>query len=245
MDTSGGLVPRTYVLAQAPEFTLYGDGTVIFRAADDAKGDGFPPFIAAAMSAEQIDALLLDALDAGGLRDARESHDDGQATDMPTTVFTIDADDVDKSVAVHGLGTTTPDGPDAEASRGFELLGVRLVTFADLANTGAYQDAHPYQPAAYRAFLAPSDDPAIETMRWPWAELRLADFAPYAGLEDVRIGGLTPGQVALVTTEPSGGVPVLATSGPDGITYTLTIRPLLPGEPIDPAAPSAPPSPRG
>ena len=40
-----------------------------------------------------------------------------------------------------------------------------------------------------------------------------------------------------MTTVPSGGMPALVVDGPDGVPYTLTIRPLLPGEPVDPAAP--------
>jgi hypothetical protein len=243
MDTHGGLVPLTFSRAQAPEFTLYGDGTVLFRGLDDPEGDGFPPFIQARMAPAQMDALLLVALDAGGLRHARESYDHRQATDQPTTIFAIDADGSTKSVAVYGLGTAPTEGPDAAAYERFEDLAVQLVTFWEQADSGLYQDAQPYRPAGYRAFLSPTEDPSIDAVPWPWPDLTLADFEAYGYQEDVRIGGLTPIQARAVTTEPSGGVPALIVVGPDDIPYTLTIRPLLPGEPVDPTARLARPSP--
>ena len=118
MDTAGGLVPLTYGLTQAPEFTLYGDGTVVFRPSADPEGDGFPPFVQATMTAEQMDVLLTYALGPGGLRDARDSYEHRQITDQATTVFSIDADDIDKSVAVYALGRTQPEGEDAAAYAG-------------------------------------------------------------------------------------------------------------------------------
>lgn len=244
MDTRGGLVPLTFARVQAPEFTLYGDGTVLFRSVDDPEGDGFPPFVRAQMDGEQMDSLLLGALDEAGLRDARDSYDDQRgATDLPTTVFSIDADDVTRSVAVYGLGVAPTDGANAAAYEGFAQLAVQLVTFGDLGDTGTYHDAQPYQPMGYRAFISPAADPDLDAIPWPWPGLAPADFGPYGAQEDVRIGGLTPEQAAQVTTVPSGGVPALTVDGPDGIRYTLTVRPLLPDEPVDPTAPAVSPSP--
>ncbi len=233
MDTSGGLAPLTEALAHAPEFTLYGDGTVIFRGADDPDGDGFPPFVQAHMGPASMEALLLEALDQGGLRDARESFG-SRATDLPTTVFTIDADGVARSVAVSGLGVNAPDGPDDAEYAALVDLGVKLVTFGEQADT--YQGAQPYQPTTYRAFLLPTSDPTTEALPWPWPDLTPADFEPYQDLDGVLIGRLTAPQVGQVTTVPSGGVPSLAVEDGAGIQYALTIRPLLPGESVDPAA---------
>jgi hypothetical protein len=236
MDTSGGLAPLTEVLAHAPEFTLYGDGTVIFRGADDPDGDGFPPFVQAHMEPGSMDALLLEALDQGGLRDAREPFD-GRATDLPTTVFTVDADGVARSVAVSGLGMTPPDGPDDAEYAALVDLGVKLVTFGEQVDT--YQTAQPYQPTTYRAFLLPTSDPSAEAIPWPWSDLTPADFGPYLDLDGVLIGGLKPEQAGRVTTVPSGGVPSVVVEDAAGTQYALTIRPLLPGESVDPAVASS------
>jgi len=230
MDTGGGLVAPPYGLTHAPEFTLYGDGTVIFRPAADPEGDGLPPFIQAAMTAPQVGDLLTYALVSGGLRDARESYQSRQVADQSTTVFTIRAGGVDKSVAVDGLGTTLPDGEDAAAYQGFQTLGVLLADFGQQVAAGHAQDPQPYQPAAYRAFLSPAMDPTAPAIPWPWPDLTLADFQPHADNEGVLVAALTPAHVASVASIPSGGVLSIAIRTPDGAPATLTIRPLLPDE---------------
>jgi len=240
MDTAGGLIQPTYRLTQAPEFTLYGDGTVIFRPSADPAGDGLPPFVQATMSAEQMNVLLAYALGPGGLRDAREAYEHRQITDQPTTVFSIDADGVDKTVAVYALGATQSDAADAAAYAGFQALGSLLVDFGQQVAQGHAQDPHVYQPAEYRAFLSPAMDPSVVAIAWPWPDLTLDDFQPYAANEGVLVGGLSPEQAAQVTTVPSGGVPSIAIQAPDGTPLTLSLRPLLPGESVDPAASAVP-----
>lgn len=239
MDTAGGFVPTTYRMTQAPEFTLYGDGTVVFRPSADPEGDGLPPFVQATMNEAEMDALLLYALDPGGLRDARESYMHRQVTDQPTTVFTINADGVDKSVAVYALGLTQPEGADAADYESFQALGAVLSDFGQQVAAGHAQDPQLYQPTEYRAFLSPALDPSVTATPWPWPDLTIEDFQPYAAEEGVLVGGLTPEQAAQVTTVPSGGVLAMPIQTPDGTTVTLTLRPLLPGESVDPAAASA------
>jgi hypothetical protein len=240
MDTAGGFVPLTYSLTQAPEFTLYGDGTVVFRPSADPEGDGLPPFVQATMTAEQMDVLLAYALGPGGLRGARDFYLHRQITDQATTVFSIDAGGVAKSVAVYALGRTQPEGEDAAAYQGFQALGVLLANFDEQVAQGHAQDPHLYQPTGYRAFLSPATDPTVPAIPWPWPDLTLDDFQPYAPAEGVLIGGLKPEQAAQVATIPSGGVLSVPIQTPDGTTVILSLRPLLPGEPVDPAASSAP-----
>ena len=240
MDTGGGFVPITYRLTQAPEFTLYGDGTVVFRPSADPEGDGLPPFVQATMHQAEMDALVLYALDPGGLRDAREAYQHRQITDQPTTVFSIDAEGVDKSVAVYALGLTQPEGDDAAAYEGFQALGAVLSDFGQQVASGHAQDPQPYQPTDYRAFLSPALDPGVTAIPWPWPDLAIDDFQPHAADEGVLFGGLTPEQAAHVTRVPSGGVLAMPIQAPHGTPVTLTLRPLLPGESVDPAAPSAP-----
>ncbi len=238
MDTGDGFVPTTYGWTEAPEFTLYGDGTVVFRPAADPEGNGFPPFIQAHMTPEQMTELLAYALGPGGLAQAHEVYNHNQITDMPWTVFTVDTGDVDKSVAVYALSMTQPEGPDASDYESFQALGETLSHFGEQVAKGQYADVRPYQPSEYRAFLTPATGPAADAIPWPWPGLTLADFEPYGDHEGVLIGGLTPEQTAQVTKVPSGGVPAIAILGPDGAPLTLTVRPLLPGEPLDPLAPT-------
>ena len=77
LEEGGGFAPAVFTATQAPIFTLYGDGTVIFRnpRADPigAVGNVFPlrPFKIARLSEEQIQALLTSALGEAGLGVAR------------------------------------------------------------------------------------------------------------------------------------------------------------------------------
>lgn len=239
MATGGGFIQFTYGLTQAPEFTLYGDGTAVFRPSVDPSGSGFPPFMQTTLSADEIQALLTFALGPGGLADARAAYDHRLITDQPTTVFTVDTDQVDKTVSVYALGRTPPGGPDDAAYQSFQALGDRLTHFGATAIANGDPAFTLYQPSQYRAYLSPATDDSTTALSWPWADLTLEDFQAYGDHEDVVLGGLTPDQAAAVTRIPSGGVPSTIILAPDGTTrLTLTIRPLLPGEPLDPLAPT-------
>ena len=68
-DEGGGLVMPTFAMIQLPFFSLYGDGTVIYRPAsapwpEQKAGEPlrFPPLQVATMTEDQVQALLRDAL---------------------------------------------------------------------------------------------------------------------------------------------------------------------------------------
>jgi hypothetical protein len=74
----GGFVMPTFAMIQVPYFSLYGDGTVLYRPAsapwpETKPGEPmrFPPLQVATMTEVQVQALLRDALGAGGLGVAR------------------------------------------------------------------------------------------------------------------------------------------------------------------------------
>ena len=109
-----------YSAAQSPIFTLYGDGTVIFRNplkdAPAAQGSTMPfnPMRTAKLSEEQIVELLTLALGEGGLAVARPNYDNPMVADVGTTVFTVDAGGIKKAVSIMALGMV-----GGEASRTF------------------------------------------------------------------------------------------------------------------------------
>jgi hypothetical protein len=238
MATGGGYIPFTFLLTQAPEFTLYGDGTVIYRPAADPEGDGFPPFMQATMTPEQVNDLLVYALGPGGLADARPVYDHRQITDMPWTVFTIDTSAADKDVSVYALAMTQPEGPDADDYASFQALGELLSNFGAVVAKGGATDAGVYQPAAYRAALTPSSAADPAAIPWPWPDLTIDDFTTVGDYQDVLVAAITPEQASQVTTVPSGGVPSIPVLAPDGTAYTLSLRPMLPDETLESIAPT-------
>lgn len=233
MDSMGGFVPLEWNLIATPSFTLYGNNVAIFRPqpADGMfPGPGEPqvPLQQATLTAEQVDALLTYALGPGGLANANAEYFNPLIADAPTTVFTIDAGGVDKTVSATALGMDDPSNPDAAILAQLAGLQDLLDSFEEQADQ--VESIAPYEPAAYRGMLTQvwegATDKAIE---WPWPDVTLEDFvAPPDNV--ARYAELTPEQVAAVTEIPSGGIMNVRVTAPDGSDWYLNIRPLLPGE---------------
>lgn len=237
METGGGFVPFGYFMTQAPTFVLHGDGSVIFRPSVTPDGQDFAPFVKAQLSTEQVDALLTYALSVGRLADADTDYMDMTITDAPTTVFTVHAGGIDKAVSVYALGLTEHSGPDAAFYDAFGDLATLLGTFEEQVAKGNVVSAEVYQPTTYRGTLSPGDLTAEGIIDWPWTDLSLDDFEPLADNPSFYLGALTPEQLGVVTTVPSGGGLGIPVRSPDGSTaFFLQWRPLLPGDVLQPAA---------
>jgi hypothetical protein len=108
-EQGGGFVAPGFLATQAPIFTLYGDGTIVFRnPAQDplpAVGSIIPEraFRTAHLTEEQIQGVLEDALGPGGLGVARTEYRNDQIADAPTATFTVNAGGLNKKVSVYAL----------------------------------------------------------------------------------------------------------------------------------------------
>ena len=236
-EQGGGFVAPAFLATQAPIFTLYGDGTVIFRNPTQdplpAVGSVFAerPFRTAILSEDQIQKVLEDALGRGGLGTARSEYLDMQIADAPTSTFTINAGGLTKRVSVYALGIDAPDSPDAPARAAFEQLAERLQDF----DSGGTFPTNEYAPERFRGILVEGQPGAPDVKAWPWSHLKPADFVsnpdPNAFQLPTRV--LTVAEVeTLDISAYRGGFQGLSLTGPsDGKTYTLSIRPLLPDEP--------------
>lgn len=235
-DESGGFMMVGYAASQAPHFTLYGDGTVIFRnpmqEMPPAQGSvaTFNPMRTAKLSEEQIQELLILALGDAGLAAARPNYENNMVADAGTTVFTIDAGGIKKTVSIYALGFDDPSGQDAVARTAFKKFADRLADF-DLGGTIA---TDVYTPAAYRASLIESPGIAAPDIReWPWADLTVADFKPDADPNGLQFPHrtMTPAEVDMLNVkEYEGGFNGLVLRGSDKKLYTVALRPLLPDD---------------
>jgi hypothetical protein len=236
LEEGGGFVPVEFNLTQVPIFTLFGDGLVLFRnPADQPQADNsgllrYLPLKAAKLTEEQIQEVLAFAIGPGGLGTARDNYPNDMIADAPTATFTLHAGGREKVVSVYGLGLTEPEGPDALARRNFLALAERLRNFDD----GGTYPTVAHDPPGYRAFLTEVSGVVVPTHAWPWRELTPADFAtpkdPNAGFVfPQRV--LSPAEVeALGLGDLRGGAQGIYLEGPDGKLYSLSLRPLLPGE---------------
>ena len=239
LDSSGGFAPMELIASQAPIFTLYGNGIVVFQPKattvpepDQAGITHQLPWRAARLDEDQIQKLLEFALGPGGLGTARDSYLEGGLADVPNTLFTVRAGGVDKTVVVSGLVEAGNAGADAGARAAFAKLADRLRDF----DQGGSISTDVYQPPTYRGILTPRDpDPAVTPLAWPWPSVKPADFKE--GVADASGGIVLPHRSmtgpevdALGVKDAVGGLQNVVLKAPDGKTYGLTIRPLLPDE---------------
>lgn len=232
----GGFVPPGFIVTEAPAFSLYGDGTLIYRdlvsplpSPVNGVAQG-APFRTVKLSESAVHALLTDALVTGGLQTA-EAQYVLPIADAPTTSFTIDANGVSKQVDVNGLGLVQPSTTDAAALNALAALRDRLLAYGPTVS-----GSQPWQPVQYRAYLLDVSETSTVPIAWPWSTFTPATWTnvsdessslPYPtrrmSREDVQALGLGP-----LAGGATGIVVSFSASNPT--LYGVSLRPLLPDE---------------
>ncbi len=234
-EQGGGFVPPGFLATEAPTFSLYGDRTAIFRNPRDANPvpDSTAstlirgvPYQITHLSEAQVQALLAFAFDTGGLRSADATYELPIA-DAPTTVFTINADGITKTVVVNGLGIDTANGQHAQILAKLLALATRLQGYGSEVS-----NEQPWSPDRYRGLLG--EDPGNNPMAWPWPAISPADFVQTAASTTLRfpMRTLTLAEVArLGISGVEGGIQGVSLKAPSGgKVYSFRLRPLLPDE---------------
>lgn len=239
LEEGGGFVPIDFVANQAPLFTLFGDGRVVFQPMVDQFPQPGPdgithsiPWRTAQLDAGQVDELLTFALGPGGLGTARDNYGHDGIADASSSNFTVIAGGLKKTVSVYALGAEDPNTPDLAARRAFKVLADRLRDF----DHGGTIATDVYLPDTFRAILIEREgEPGAKPLAWPWPALQVSDFKsdvngsgatafPHRTTTAVEVQDLGLGDIP-------GGVQGALLAAPDGKTYSLVLRPLLPGEP--------------
>ncbi len=230
MDVCCGFVPEVVRQLSMPTFTLYADGTAVYRPSTGGTMDAPPPLMQAQLSPEQVDALIGYALGPGGLAAADAVYDDQFVTDQNTTTFIIDADGVSKTVSAYALGFPAPEPrPNEDELARLAALADTLTNFDALVAAGHVESSQVYQPTQYLAIVTPdTSDSTSPASQWPIEDVELVLPADGSALTFT----LTPEQVSQITTVPSGGVGGLTYTTADGQRVSVTIRPMLPGEQV-------------
>ncbi|HET9851135.1 MAG TPA: hypothetical protein VFP56_01360 [Candidatus Limnocylindrales bacterium] len=227
-EESGGFVPIEYNATYAPSFTLYGDGTLVFKdpyAPAPETNDNVVhavPFMVAKLDEASIQALLEEALGAGGLAIAQGPYTCNCA-DIPTSTFSIAIGGKTKQVSVMGMSPDVHD-QDKQIVAALAAFAEKLRTFADVLG-----NEQPYLPAGYRGILIEVEQPAGPVVAWPWPDLTPADFTSGEN-EFFKTRDMTPAEVeSLGIKDVTGGV-IGVSVGAEGKVYTFSLRPLLPDE---------------
>ena len=259
-EEGGGMMMIPWSAAGAPIFTLYGDGTIIFRNLSKGSPEPigsvipFKPYRTARMNEEQIQSLLEFALGVGGLGQARANYQNDMISDVTTALFTVNAGGMAKTVSVYALGIESPQVPDAGARQAFIRLRDHLLEIESpqVPDAGARQafirlrdhlleidqggsiKTDLYTPARYRGMLLDGQPGAIDQRSWPWTEIKTAEFVgdgnPDAFQIPVRV--MIDAEVAVLALAPyQGGFIGMPLAGPgDGKFYSFSLRPLLPDD---------------
>ena len=235
-DEGGGLVMRGASETMVPPFTLFGDGTVVFRnpllETPPPAGPVFRqnPMRTAKLDEEQIQDLLEFALTEGGLGAAKPQYDNPMVADAGMSVFTINAGGLEKTVNVYALGMNEGGVPDLPARVQFQKLAERLTNF-DQDGTFA---TDVYVPPAYRGVLIDTGGfPGEAPIEWPWADITPADFMGDVANGEPLKRVMTAEEIAVLGIDGiEGGFQGLTIVDPDdpAKSYSFGTRPLLPGE---------------
>lgn len=235
----GGFVPMEFSASQAPVFTLYGNGVVVFQQSivsfPPPDGQGVVrgvPWRTAKLDETQVQELLAFALGPGGLAIARADYRSDMVADAATSTFTVRAGGLDKTVAVYALFEEVQPGPDGPARKAFFQLAQRLRDF----DRGGSIASDVYQPERYRGVLLEAGGGiGGKPIAWPWPGLKPADFP--AGAGDGTSGTTFPHRTmtaqevaALGLGDVPGGAQGMFLTGPDGKAYSFILRPLLADE---------------
>ena len=239
MFWGGGFVPPQITVSDVPQFTLYGDGTAVFKPLTPIEGTPFneplPPLLTVKLTEDQVQALLEYALNDGHLAVAKESYTDAMVADAGSTTFSIDAGGHDKTVNVYALIESTSTGPETEDRNAMSKLEYRLNNFATEALGG---DVKPYDPSEYRVTLFDQNgsQPNVAPIPWPWNDVTLRDFVKSGEGAWPQLV-MTRDQISKLTSVPNGGQsgvwvmrPDASQASTDGVPVELIVRPLLPDE---------------
>jgi len=240
VDNEGGFIAPSFSLKQVPQFTLFGDGSIITPGAEPAiyPGAALPPIERQIVTEAGIQAILRSAI-AAGLKDGTDHTDLGSTgiADAGTTVFTFAADGVSHTVKVYALAEL-PVRPDGMSVKEFQeratLEGFLngLGTLQTWLPAGSLGPSRPYDAQGARVFVsAYRPDPQLQepTNRWPLGTA-LASFGAAAGISGTRCA-VVEGQdwsAALLPAATRANELTPWTSG--GQRYALSFRPLLPNE---------------
>jgi hypothetical protein len=233
--TGGGFVPIEYHLTLLPEFTLYGDGTVIVPGPVMTiyPGPALPNLQMTKMSEEAIQTLLTAAKEAG-LFTNNVDYGTPAVFDVPSTSIVINAQGMTYRSDIYALGFEDGGGLTLEQQQARAAINAFRGKLSTLAFTEEEYTWTRYDFSALAVFVRAIDpgftpdptDVQPNRLTWPLSDLAAGGQEVMPGVRKLVVSGaeltkLKPllAQATQITVWESGGK-----------EYVLAFRPLLPGE---------------
>ena len=216
-------------LTYTPTFTLYGDGTVIWRdnfAMPPTSNDNLirpTPLLIARLDEGTIQTLLAEAIGPGGLGVAVGPYNELMGADIPSTIFTINAGGIPEPKRVEVVALS----PEAHPKN--RQVVAALAGFAEKLRTfDSLVTAQPYAPAGYRGVLTSTEQAFGPVVDWPWPDVSPDEFG--GDNEFFRTRQMSAEEVEALGIDniASGVAGFVLEDGED--LYSFALRPLLPDD---------------
>lgn len=246
ITSEGGFAGTTFDLMRLPDFTVLADGRVIVPAPVDARYPGplLHPLQVRRLTDQGL-ATLVEAVRATNVFDADHTYTAAHAVvfDAPTAVFTLVSGGSRVTVRVYALGILdsldrVPDVTAEEARAHAALLDLsRAIGSLDaLVGSDGWVDGgwQPFAPPALRLLVREADpaaqpsQPAADERPWPARDGPATGGSAYGNARCL----VADGEAAAAWLRSLDGATALTRFVADGRRYAVTVRPLLPDEPV-------------
>lgn len=239
IEFEGGFTPIEWTYTNIPSFALYGDGTLVLPG---AQIEIYPAPALPAISSRQVDergvqAILEEALDAlatipGDLNDMGFMN----VADVPTTVITVSAGGVDRTIRAYGLveQLERPEGMPEEEYRArvrLQELVTKLGTLETWLPEGSLGPEASYEASGARLFVGKYRKVDLPQEPSPWPlESALATFGDSTDDLGLYRCGLVEGSDWMTVREAASRANQLTPWTDAGTRFAILFRPLLPDE---------------
>jgi hypothetical protein len=239
LSYEGGFVPVEWTYTNFPFYSLYGDGTLVLPG---AQIELYPGPALPAISSRQVDdagiqAILEEAIAAvDGIPADLDDLGFMSIADASTTVISVSAGGVDRTIRAYALGELT-DRPDGMPAREYEArlrlqeLVAKLTGQGDWLPEGSLGPEGAYEASGARLFVGeyrPVEDLAQEPVAWPLGQ-GLAGFGDPTAPGGYRCGVVEGADWDAVHANASSAN-TLTPWTDAGERHAILFRPLLPDE---------------
>jgi hypothetical protein len=235
VDLEGGFVSPAVTLGRTPMVLVAGDGRYMTQGPqiDIWPGPLLPNLRVRTLTREALERLLALAKDKGLLADGR--YEFPGVSDAATTVLRITVGGETFTVSAYALGDEgTDDGRDlpSPVADGRAAMRSFIDALTGLPESAFSDQDHAYVPDALRVYartFVPSPDADWQPITWPLADLATAGAAVGNGDLGIRCQVIAGADLATVMPllEGANQATPFRSAGAD---WTLSARPLLPGE---------------
>jgi hypothetical protein len=217
MRRVGGLPGDDPLELDMPDFTLYGDGTVIYRATDPA-GDSWA---IATLPNDSIAELLEFIRGKGFMEFTYDQPEPGSVSDAQTTLLYVNAKSEANAVSAYALDSDAEDGDAWDQFRALQEIVERLDEVDPVALGGSVEGEFAPEQTRIIAQLTNSPEAPAAAIDWPYPKIALpalvhADGSAVEFLVDGDVGRMP--------------VPRFETYVINGTFYRVGFQPVLPHE---------------